>query len=104
MYQEQLAKRKNQAAELKEKLKETLKEKKKDEEESEEEDSLSDQLQSEDSDSLESESSPEIIKKKKKKEEITETDRRNSKVCAFDPCERQENCGFLYETIWLNMP
>ena len=96
MYQEQLAKRKNQAAELKEKLKETLKEKKKDEEESEEEDSLSDQLQSEDSDSLESESSPEIIKKKKKKEEITEMDRRNSKVCAFDPCERQENCGFVH--------
>ena len=96
MYQDQLAKRKNQAAELKEKLKETLKEKKKDEEESEEEDSLSDQLQSEDSDSLESESSPEIIKKKKKKEEITEMDRRNSKVCAFDPCERQENCGFVH--------
>ena len=81
---------------LKEKLKETLKEKEKnkeDEESEEEDDSLSDQLQSDDSES--SESSPEILKKgKRKKEEITEADRRNSKVCAFDPCERQENCGF----------
>ena len=98
MYQDQLAKRKNQAAELKEKLKVTLKEKKKDEDESEEEDdSQSDQLQSDDSESFESESSPELRKKgKKKREEITEADRRNSKVCAFDLCERQESCGFVH--------
>ena len=35
-------------------------------------------------------------KKGKKSEEITESDRRNSKVCAFEPCEREENCGFVY--------
>ena len=100
MYQDQLAKRKSQASVLKEKLKEKQKEneKKKEEEESDEEDdSLSDQLQSEDSDSSESESSPVILKKgKKKREEITEADRRNSKVCAFDPCERHETCGFVH--------
>ena len=74
-----------------------MKRKKEDEESEEEDDSLSDQLQSDDSESSESESSPEVLKKgKKKKEEITEADRRNSKVCAFDPCERQENCGFVH--------
>ena len=84
MYQDQLAKRKNQTSVLKGKLKETLKEnekKKEDEESEEEDDSLSDQLQSDDSDSSESESSPERRKKgKKKRQEITEADRRNSKV------------------------
>ena len=82
---------------LKEKMKE--KEKKNEDDDSEEEDdSLSDPLdESDDSELSESESSPEKPKKgKKKNEEITEADRRNSKVCAFDPCERQENCGFVH--------
>ena len=114
MYQDQLAKRKNQSSLLKEKLKEKLKEyekNKEDEESEEDDDSLSDPLKSNDSESSGDESSPEVHKKgknsflrKKKKnessgadsspemrkkgkknEEITEADRRNSKACAFAP-------------------
>ena len=107
MYQNQLAKRKKQTSVLKEKLREKLKEnekKKEDEDYEDDDDSLRNPLESEDSESSESESSPEKPKKgKKKNEEITEADRRNSKVCAFDPCERQENCGILNQVVCLQI-
>ena len=99
MYQNKLAKRKNETSVLKEQLKEKMKEnekKKEDDDSEDEDDSLSDPLESDDSESSETESSPEKPKKGKKNGEVTEADRRNSKVCAFDPCERQEHCGFVH--------
>ena len=64
MYQDLLAKRKNQTSVLKEKLKEYEK-KKKDEESEEYDDSLHNSLESNDSESSGAESSPEIHKKRK---------------------------------------